>query len=162
MAVIEHLHFLINGEESIRQKAHPLPFFLRLPFSHIQVKRLRPVRQEYYFRFLREDLLGNVFGRQAAEAFSLFGMREQKRIVAALFSLYRSGHGKAIFRKLMTELYVDSIVYEGRDRAEALYLYNADQFFLIQRGGHTVDNPVFPADFPELIGCHQLQFPLVI
>ncbi|WP_300810079.1 hypothetical protein [uncultured Acetatifactor sp.] len=80
-------------------------------------------RQEYYFRFLREDLLGNVFGRQAAEAFSLFGMREQKRIVAALFSLYRSGHGKAIFRKLMTELYVDSIVYEGRDRAEALYLY---------------------------------------
>ena len=43
MAVIEHLHFLINGEESIRQKAHPLPFFLRLPFSHIQVKRLRPV-----------------------------------------------------------------------------------------------------------------------
>ena len=67
--------------------------------------------------------MGNVFGRQAAEAFSLFGMREQKRIVAALFSLYRSGHGKAIFRKLMTELYVDSIVYEGRDRAEALYLY---------------------------------------
>lgn len=80
-------------------------------------------RQEYYFRFLREDLLGGVYGRQAAEAFSLFGIREQKRIVAALFSLYRSGHGKAIFMKLMTELYENSFVYEGRDRAETLYLY---------------------------------------
>ncbi len=80
-------------------------------------------RQEYYLWFLQEDLLGKVYGEQAAEAFSLFDRKEQKRIAAALFSLYRSGHGKALFRELMTALYENAIVYEGRDRAEALYLY---------------------------------------
>lgn len=80
-------------------------------------------RQEYYLWFLREDLLGKVYGEPAAEAFSLFGKRDQRRVVAALLSLYRSGHGKAIFRELVTALYENAIVYEGRDRAEALYLY---------------------------------------
>lgn len=80
-------------------------------------------RQEYYLRFLREDLLGKVCGGRAAEAFSLFDIREQKRIVAALFSLYRSGHGKALFRELVTALYENAIIYEDRDRAESLYLY---------------------------------------
>lgn len=80
-------------------------------------------RQEYYLWFLREDLLGKVYGERAAEAFSLFDKKEQRRIVTALLSLYRSGHGKAIFRELVTVLYENAIVYEGRDRAEALYLY---------------------------------------
>ncbi len=80
-------------------------------------------RQEYYLWFLREDVLGKVYGERAAEAFSLFDKTEQRRIAAALLSLYRSGHGKAMFRELVTSLYENAIVYEGRDRAEALYLY---------------------------------------
>lgn len=80
-------------------------------------------RQEYYLRFLREELLGKVYGRRAAEAFSLFGGKEQRKIAAALLSLYRSGHGKALFRNLVTALYENAVVYEGRDRAEAIYLY---------------------------------------
>ncbi|MCM1560820.1 MAG: hypothetical protein NC123_14965 [Butyrivibrio sp.] len=80
-------------------------------------------KQEYYLRFLREDLLGKAYGERVAEAFSLFDKTEQRRIAAALFSLYRSGHGKELFRELVTALYENAIVYEGRDRAEALYLY---------------------------------------
>ncbi len=80
-------------------------------------------RQEYYLWFLREELQGNIYGERAAQAFALFGRKAQRKIAAALLSLYRSGHGKAIFRELVTELYEDAIVYEGRDRAEALYLY---------------------------------------
>ena len=80
-------------------------------------------RQEYDLWFLREDLLSKVYGERAAQAFSLFDKAGQRRITSALLSLYRSGHGKAIFRELVTELYENAIVYEGRDRAEALYLY---------------------------------------
>ncbi|MBD5480398.1 MAG: hypothetical protein HDR14_14120 [Lachnospiraceae bacterium] len=80
-------------------------------------------RQEYYIWFLQTDLLGKVYGERVAEAFSLFGKEEQKRIAAALLSLYRSGQGKAVFRELVTVLYENAIVYEGKDRAEALYLY---------------------------------------
>ena len=80
-------------------------------------------RQEYYLWFLREDLLSKVYGERAAQAFSLFDQAGQRRIATALLSLYRSGHGKVIFRELVTKLYENAIVYEGRDRAEALYLY---------------------------------------
>lgn len=80
-------------------------------------------KQEYYLWFLREDLLGKVYGERAAEAFSLFDKMEQRRVATALLSLYRSGHGKAMFRELMTALYDNAIVYEGRDRVEVLYLY---------------------------------------
>lgn len=80
-------------------------------------------RQEYYIRFLQEALSEKVYGERAAEAFALFDAGGQRRIAAALLSLYRSAHGKAIFRGLVTALYENAIVYEGRDRAEALYLY---------------------------------------
>lgn len=80
-------------------------------------------RQEYYLCFLREALLRKVYGERAAEAFVLFDKEKQRQITAALLSLYRSAHGKTIFRGLVTALYENVIVYEGRDRAEALYLY---------------------------------------
>ena len=34
----------------------------------------------------------------------------------------------------------------------------ADQHILVQRGVDTVDQPLLAADFPQLVGGHQLQF----
>lgn len=80
-------------------------------------------RQEFYFWFLVEELQKGFFGERTAEAFSLFDVREQRMIVTSLLGLYRSAHYKALFTGLIRELYKNAIVYEGRDRAETIFLY---------------------------------------
>lgn len=80
-------------------------------------------KQEYYFKFLKEDLLDGVFGEKAAEAMELFDNRERRLIVTSLLGLYRSGYYEEIFRQLVRELYENSIIYAGCDKAETIYLY---------------------------------------
>lgn len=80
-------------------------------------------RQEFYFWFLAEEMRKGFFGERTAEAFSLFDVREQRLIVTSLLGLYRSAHYKALFTGLIRELYENAIVYEGRDRAETIFLY---------------------------------------
>lgn len=80
-------------------------------------------KQEYYFWFLLQDLQRGEFGGNAAEAMGLFDKREKRLIVTALLGLYRSGYYREIFRQLIRELYENAVVYAGRDRADAIYLY---------------------------------------
>ena len=80
-------------------------------------------RQEYYFRILNRELSDGTFGRRAAEAMKLFDKKERRLIVTSLLGLYRSGHYEEIFRQLIRGLYEDSIIYLGRDKADAIYLY---------------------------------------
>lgn len=80
-------------------------------------------RQEYYFLLLGRELEDGAYGKQAAEAFSLFDAGQQRRILSSLTGLYRSAHYREIFRELVTALYENAIIYEERDRAEIFYLY---------------------------------------
>lgn len=80
-------------------------------------------RQEYYFLLLGRELEEGAYGKQAAEAFALFDVRQQRRILSSLTGLYRSAHYKEIFRELVTALYENAIIYEERDRSEVFYLY---------------------------------------
>lgn len=80
-------------------------------------------KQEYYFWLLMEELCSGVFGTKAAEAMQLFDKRERRLIVTSLLGLYRSGYYEETFRQLVRELYEDAIIYAGRDRADAIYLY---------------------------------------
>ncbi|MCM1561485.1 MAG: hypothetical protein NC123_18410 [Butyrivibrio sp.] len=80
-------------------------------------------RQEYYYWFMAEELQKGIFGKKAAEAFVLFQPGQQRRIVMSLLGLYQAGHYKEIFISLVKALYENAIVYEGRDRAETMFLY---------------------------------------
>lgn len=80
-------------------------------------------KQEYYFWFLLEDLQSGVLGRSAADTLLLFDQRERRLIVTALLRLYRSRYYGEIFRQLIRELYENAIIYAGRDKADAAYLY---------------------------------------
>lgn len=80
-------------------------------------------RQEYYYWFVAEELRKGIFGEKAAEAFALFRPGQQRRIVTSLLGLYQAGHYKEVFIGLIKALYENAIVYEGRDRAETMFLY---------------------------------------
>lgn len=80
-------------------------------------------RQEFFFWFLVDELQKGYFGEKTAEAFSVFDVREQRIIVTSMLGLYQSAHYKALFTGVIRELYENAIVYEGRDRAETIFLY---------------------------------------
>lgn len=80
-------------------------------------------RQEFYYWFLMEEMQKGLFGEGSAEAFSLFDAGEQRAIITSLLGLYRSAHYKAFFIGVVKELYANAIIYEGRDRAETIFLY---------------------------------------
>lgn len=80
-------------------------------------------RQEFFFWFLLEEIKKGFFGGKSADAFALFEAEEQRMIVTSMLGLYRSAHCKELFKGLIKGLYENAIIYEGRDRAEAVYLY---------------------------------------
>lgn len=80
-------------------------------------------RQEYFFWFLKEEMLKGAFGQKASEAFGLFDDKEQRRIITSLLGLYRSAHYKELLLGLIKALYENAVVYEGRDRAETMFIY---------------------------------------
>lgn len=80
-------------------------------------------KQEYYYHFLAEELQAGVFGEKAAEAIILFDNKQQHRLISGLMGLYKAGHHKEIFTGLFKEIYPYGIIYEGKDRAETMFLY---------------------------------------
>lgn len=80
-------------------------------------------RQEFYFWFMTEEMQKGFFGEKAAEAFSLFDAGEQRILITSLLGLYQAAHYKALFIGLIRQLYENAIIYEGRDRAETMFLY---------------------------------------
>lgn len=80
-------------------------------------------KQEFYFWFMLEEMQKGCFGEKSAEAFALFDAGEQRMIITSLLGLYRSSHYKELFIGLTKQLYENAIIYEGRDRAEAIFFY---------------------------------------
>lgn len=80
-------------------------------------------KQEFYYWFVLDEMQKGMFGEKAAEAFGLFRAEEQRLIITSLLGLYRSAHYKEIFKSLVKQLYENTIIYEGRDRAETIFFY---------------------------------------
>lgn len=80
-------------------------------------------KQEYYFWFLLEELQKGMFGERAAAAIQLFDKRERRLIVTSLLGLYQSACYEEVFRQLIKNIYKNAIIYAGRDKADAIYLY---------------------------------------
>lgn len=91
-------------------------------FAHTDL-RMGLCKQEFYFRFLLEEMKKGVFGKRAKEGIEMFDPMEQKRIATAFADVCRSGNDLAIFIRLMKNLYDNSIVYISRDRANEILLY---------------------------------------
>ena len=80
-------------------------------------------KQEYYYKFLLNELENGIFGGKAKEALQLFGRKEKKYIVMALMEVYQTGYAVRIFSHLIQMIYENSIVYMSHDRANEMYLY---------------------------------------
>jgi hypothetical protein len=66
---------------------------------------------EYYARFLREDIVSGLFGRQNAQRLSCFTKAQLRLVLSGLLRMYRLGMSMRMFAQMSRELYPGSIVY---------------------------------------------------
>lgn len=80
-------------------------------------------KQEYYSRFILEELEKGIFGSRGKSGIYLFDTWEKKHMIASLMDVYCSGNYIRIFTKLMKILYEYSIVYVSQDQANEVLIY---------------------------------------
>lgn len=80
-------------------------------------------KEDYHHSLLSDDIRSGRYGRAAAERFALFSRQEQKRIVREYLRLLKTGNCQESFRKAVTGLYTDALVYENNETAYELLVY---------------------------------------
>ncbi len=80
-------------------------------------------RQEYAARFLLQDILQGMYGKDAAETVGLFEKNKLRGLLHMILGVYECGSCTELFRRAMRYLYPDSIVYESNDQAGQILVY---------------------------------------
>ncbi len=80
-------------------------------------------RQEYYLRFLLEDILDNVYGEEMAEAIRHTKKDKLRPILRLIIRLYQCGGSIDLFRDVMRLMYPGSIVYINNEKARQVLIY---------------------------------------
>jgi hypothetical protein len=78
-------------------------------------------KREYYLKFVAADLKNGVFGAKAKEITGLFSTEETQLIAHSLISLYLTHASIHLFKKIVRQIFTDSIIYyRAEDFPEAL------------------------------------------
>ncbi len=90
-------------------------------------------KEDYYYRLLSEDLCLGRYGNRTKRRFALFGKQEQRLILRAYLRLLKTGNYQEEFRKAVTGIYAEAMVYEDNETAYELLVYLGTQDTQIQR-----------------------------
>lgn len=80
-------------------------------------------RQDYYIRFMERDINNEKFGGGLKEAAALFTREERQLWLFHLLHLYRTGNYREIFKKVITGLYKQPIIYENNDTNNEMLIF---------------------------------------
>lgn len=99
--------------------------FVDAVFHYLALTDLRMgmSKQDYYFKFMAEEMESGRFGQRAKAAIQLFSPHEKKYIVLSFMDLVHSRNHLEIFKWLFREIYEDSMIYVSMDCANELYIY---------------------------------------
>lgn len=80
-------------------------------------------KEEYYKKFLYQDILCGFFGRDADELVNLFDRRDRDIILSGLLRQYRTGSSMDIFKDMVEELIPENIVYQSNENFYEILIY---------------------------------------
>lgn len=80
-------------------------------------------KEEYYKKMLLLDIDNRSFGEEVRQAFGLFQMEEQEKILSSWLRSYQSGSSLAIFMDMIRSLIEDSIVYCDNGGSNEILIY---------------------------------------
>ncbi len=85
--------------------------------------RMGMTKEEYYKKLLGTAFLRGVYGQEYAAAFGLFGVEEREILSEGILSLYRTGDSVELFRRMMSALIPNCIVYGSNDDPYEILVY---------------------------------------
>lgn len=80
-------------------------------------------KQEFYKKFIMQDICKNVYGKQIAEDIEEFSHDELECILSGLITLYITGTSLQLFKKVMRKVFKNNSVYINQDDAKKLMVY---------------------------------------
>lgn len=85
--------------------------------------RMGMTREEYYKKLLGTALAEGVYGEESAKAFGLFLGEDREVLLEGMLTMYRTGDSMELFRKVMTALIPNCIVYNSNDNPYEILVY---------------------------------------
>lgn len=85
--------------------------------------RMGMTREEYYKKLLRIAYMRGDYGEDNRKAFALFQGSVRESLLEGLLTLYREGDSVELFRRVMTALISNCIVYENNDDPYEILVY---------------------------------------
>lgn len=82
---------------------------------------------EIYKRFLYKDILNNVFGEKLAKNIVYFEKEEIDVLLNGFITLYKTGISLQLFKKVLREIFKNSIVYSSKEKPKDIYIYLAER-----------------------------------
>lgn len=80
-------------------------------------------KYEYYRWLLTEDIIRRRFGGRIRSGFMSFTAAEKKIVIGNLLQLCRTGNYLQVFKRTVTAIYPQGIIYESKDSADELLVY---------------------------------------
>lgn len=85
--------------------------------------RMGMTREEYYKKLLRSAFMRGDYGEENRQAFALFRGNAREILSEGLLTMYREGDSVELFRRVMTALVPNCIVYESNDCPYEIFVY---------------------------------------
>ncbi|AGF55350.1 hypothetical protein B0P06_000562 [Clostridium saccharoperbutylacetonicum] len=80
-------------------------------------------KTEIYKRFLYKDILNEVYGEKLAKDIRSFDNKERDVLLNGFVTLYKTGTSIQLLKKIIKEIFKNSIVYLNKDKPKSIYIY---------------------------------------
>ncbi len=80
-------------------------------------------RREFYIRFLIDDIMRDIFGKEIKEKFCLFGRQEKKIIAENMIRLYITGEALYLLKDTVRRIFEKSTIYANYETKDELLFY---------------------------------------
>lgn len=85
--------------------------------------RMGMTREEYYKKLLGTALAEGIYGEESATAYMLFRGEDREVLLEGMLTMYRTGDSMELFRRVITALIPNCIVYSSNDNPYKIPVY---------------------------------------
>ncbi|MHC1686028.1 MAG: hypothetical protein AB6733_24385 [Clostridiaceae bacterium] len=80
-------------------------------------------KQEFYKKFIKDEIKQGIFGNGISEAVDEFSKEELDYILSGLITLYLTGTSLHLFNKIMKKVFPNTITYQNKDNPKKVLIY---------------------------------------
>ncbi|TCO71508.1 hypothetical protein [Marinisporobacter balticus] len=80
-------------------------------------------KQEYYKKYILQDIRNNIFSEEIKDNIKNFDKREKDILLSSMINLYTTGVSLELFKSVVNKIFEKSIVYTNQDNKKEILIY---------------------------------------